>query len=139
LRYGDQNSKYFHACASQKNRIKYIEKIKDVGGRLCQSKEDIEKAFIQYYDDLFTAGNEIDLEPCLNAMDCKVSPEMNSKLMAEPTVEEIHTALHQMAPMKAPGPDGYSVCFYQHNWKLFILRYAWLFSISFVLGSWIVI
>jgi hypothetical protein len=74
LRYGDQNSKYFHACASQKNCRKYIEKIKDKRGRLCQSKEDIESAFIQYYDDLFTAGNEIDMEPCLNAMDCKVSP-----------------------------------------------------------------
>jgi len=33
-------------------------------------------------------------------------------------VEEIHTALHQMAPMKAPGPDGYSICFYQHNWAI---------------------
>jgi hypothetical protein len=116
LRYGDQNSKYFHACASQKNRKKYIEKIKDIGGRLCQSNEDIQSAFIQYYDDLFTVGNEIDLEPYLNAMDCKVSLEMNSKLTAGLIVEEIHTALHQTAHMKAPGSNGYSVYFYQHNW-----------------------
>jgi hypothetical protein len=27
LRYGDQNSKYFHACASQKNSRRHIEKI----------------------------------------------------------------------------------------------------------------
>jgi len=87
-----------------------------MGGRLCQSNENIESAFIQYYDDFFTAGIEIDLEPCLNAMVCKVSSKMNSKLTARLTVEEIHTALNQMAPMNAPGPNGYSVCFYQHNW-----------------------
>jgi hypothetical protein len=116
LRYGDQNSKYFHACASQKNRRKHIVEIMDMGGRLCCSKEDIENAFICYYDDLFTAGTDLELENCLSAIDCKVTPAMNTKLMAEPTEEEIYTALQQMAPMKAPGPDGYSVCFFQHNW-----------------------
>jgi hypothetical protein len=116
LRYGDQNSKYFHACASQKNRRKHIVEIMDMGGRICCSKEDIENAFICYYDDLFTAGTDLELENCLSAIDCKVTPAMNTKLMAEPTEEEIYTALQQMAPMKAPGPDGYSVCFFQHNW-----------------------
>lgn len=46
LRYGDQNTKYFHECANQKQHRHQIEMIKDEVGRLCETKEDIEAAFI---------------------------------------------------------------------------------------------
>jgi hypothetical protein len=46
----------------------------------------------------------------------KVTVEMNRKLLAEFTIEDIATALSQMAPMKAPSPDGFSARFYQSNW-----------------------
>jgi len=59
----------------------------------------------------------LDLENCLSAINCKVTLVMNTKLIADPTKDEIYTALQQMAPVKAPSPDGYSVCFYQHNWE----------------------
>jgi hypothetical protein len=43
---------------------------------------------------------------------------MNDKLLAVYTVEEISMALHQMRPLKTPGPDGFSSCFYQQNWAM---------------------
>jgi hypothetical protein len=43
---------------------------------------------------------------------------MNESLLAEVTLEEISEALQQMSPLKAPGPDGFSTCFYQQNWGL---------------------
>jgi hypothetical protein len=42
---------------------------------------------------------------------------MNQQLLFEFTIEEISAALQQMLPLKAPGPNGYSTCFYQHNWS----------------------
>jgi len=45
-----------------------------------------------------------------------VTTEMNQMLLAELTVEEITSALNQMAPTKALGPDDFSACFYQQNW-----------------------
>jgi hypothetical protein len=43
---------------------------------------------------------------------------MNDKLLAVYTVEEISMALHQMPPLKTPGPDGFSSYFYQQNWAM---------------------
>ncbi len=57
----------------------------------------------------------MDMETCLSAMDQTVTGRMNQQLLAEFTVEEIEAAMHQMPPMKAPGPDGFSACFYQAN------------------------
>jgi hypothetical protein len=67
---------------------------------------------------LFTifTWDALDMEPCVEALECKVTTEMNNRLLAKFTVEEITSALNQMAPTKAPGPHRFSACFYQHNW-----------------------
>ena len=48
----------------------------------------------------------------------KVSAEMNDLLVAPYMKEEVKTALFQMFPTKAPGPDGFPAHFYQHYWEL---------------------
>lgn len=83
---------------------------------MCTAKEDIEKAFADYYKDLFSTGMSLEIDACTRALKKKVTWEMNTKLVAEFTVEEISTALNQMPPLKAPGPDGFSAFFYKHNW-----------------------
>jgi hypothetical protein len=55
------------------------------------------------------------MEDCLDGVQKKVTDEMNSRLLAEPTVEEITTTMQGMSHLKAPGPDGFSACFYQAN------------------------
>ena len=42
---------------------------------------------------------------------------MNLGLLAEFTKSEVDAALKQMAPLKAPGPDGLPPIFYQHYWN----------------------
>jgi uncharacterized protein YdcH (DUF465 family) len=49
LRSGDRNSKFFHACASQKHGRGRISEIKDKDDRPCSSKEEIENAFVSYF------------------------------------------------------------------------------------------
>ena len=45
-----------------------------------------------------------------------VSRDMNSKLTAPYKVEEVELAIKEMAPLKAPGPDGMPPIFYQTYW-----------------------
>jgi hypothetical protein len=52
----------------------------------------------------------------VDVLEPRVTPHMNEMLLKELTVEEVGIALNQMSPMKAPGPDGFSVEFYQKNW-----------------------
>ena len=55
---------------------------------------------------------------------------MNSMLSSEFTLLEVKQTINQMAPLKAPGPDGMPPLFYQHYWNLighdiskFVLHY----------------
>ena len=47
-----------------------------------------------------------------------VTTEMNASLTSEFTALEVEVALKQMAPLKAPGPDGMPPLFYQSYWPL---------------------
>lgn len=118
LQHGDRNSKYFHAAATQKNRRSRILEIQDISGQRCTTKEAIEEAFVSYFQELFIGGTQLEVDQCIQALDKKVTDSMNDNLVAEVTVEEISRALHQMPPLKAPGPDGFSACFFQQNWAL---------------------
>ena len=43
---------------------------------------------------------------------------MNARLSTEFKAWEVEQLIKQMAPLKAPGPDGISPLFYQHYWNL---------------------
>ena len=43
---------------------------------------------------------------------------MNEELLKPFTKEEVDCALHQVAPLKAPGLDGFPAGFFQHHWAI---------------------
>jgi hypothetical protein len=116
LKCGDKNTKYFHACATQRRRRNLIQKIQDMQGREMEFGEGVERAFVDYFTNLFQSDHTENIERCLQGLETKVTHEMNDALLMAFTVEEVQRALRQMAPMKAPGPDGLSADFFIDNW-----------------------
>ena len=115
--HGDKNSKYFHSKATQRFRRNKIEGIKNVRGQWSDPK-DVAKELLDYYSELFTLTQACQPDLALEAVPRLVTKEMNKDLLAEFTEEEVKKSLNQMAPLKAPGPDGMPPLFYQHYWKL---------------------
>lgn len=73
----------------------------------------VEDAFVNYFHFLFTAGRNLDVEASTRFVKCKVMGAINSKLLANFTMEDISTALNQMAALKASGPDSFIAGFFQ--------------------------
>lgn len=54
----------------------------------------------------------------MEAMDVRVSLEMNESLLEKFRAEEIRYALNQMYPTKSPSQDSMSLIFYQKYWDM---------------------
>ena len=72
----------------------------------------------EYYRELFTSNNPMHMDEVLDSVDRVVTNGMNESLVQPYTEEELRTALFQMHPSKAPGPDGMSSFFFQKYWHI---------------------
>ncbi|CAB4268750.1 unnamed protein product [Prunus armeniaca] len=118
LKAGDRNTKYFHYKASSRKRRNTISGLEDENGIWQTSEPELENTVVHYFQQLFSSNGNTDYEEVADVMRGRVSEEMNRKLLADFTAEEIKHALFQMHPSKAPGPDGFSPLFYQQYWDV---------------------
>ena len=96
---------------------------------------------MDYYIDLFTISRSEHLEEVVDVIPKVVTAEMNADLIGDFTAMEVEVTLKQMAPLKAPGPDGMPPLFYQNYWILLgndvtqsVLHYLNLGSLLVALG-----
>ena len=72
------------------------------------------EVMVNYYKTLFASTEGNVSTSMLDCVPTVIDEEMNASLCCEFEACEVVTALQQMAPLKAPGPDGMPPLFYQH-------------------------
>lgn len=115
LRAGDKNTRFFHLRASMRRRKNLIKLLVQEDGNLTEDIQTMKDMVNSSYGNLYTSEGVHDMEEVLNTVLVKVTAQMNEQLNAPYTAEEVKTALFQMAPTKAPGPDGFPAHFFQHH------------------------
>jgi hypothetical protein len=118
LKNGDRNTWYFHCKATQRKRRNHVYRLKDEAGVWTSQPNQVPPLFIEYYSSLFNTANPSQVEQVVECIPRVVTHEMNKLLTCQFTPEEVHAALQQMGPLKAPGPDGLPPLFYQKYWHL---------------------
>ncbi|RVW26746.1 hypothetical protein CK203_108374 [Vitis vinifera] len=91
LKAGDRNTRYFHRMASAHRRVNHMDRIKINGITMTEERE-IREGIVNAFKQQFSE-----------------SPEWKADI-------GIQTALMEMNGDKAPGPDGFSVFFWQCCW-----------------------
>ncbi|KAL4296847.1 hypothetical protein GQ457_12G013350 [Hibiscus cannabinus] len=95
LKAGDRNTTFFHARANGRRKKNMVKGITDKEGVWVEGTDKVIEA----------------VETC-------ITPDMNSKLCAGFTVEEVKRAFLQIHPNKSPGIDGLPASFFRKYWNI---------------------
>ena len=76
----------------------------------------VEEIVVNYYSNLFSSSNPSEFTELIEAVEPKVSQDMNNMLTRDFKGAEVKAALNQMYLLKAPSPDDMLPVFFQHFW-----------------------
>ena len=102
LRAGDKNTRYFHMRANMRRAKNKIIALLRADGTTTNDVQEMKAMTNSFYNTLYTSEGTENMDEVLNTVPCKVTQQMNERLNAPYTVEEVKTALFQMVPTKAP-------------------------------------
>ncbi|RVW41080.1 LINE-1 reverse transcriptase-like [Vitis vinifera] len=112
LREGDKNTGFFHRMASAHRRNNAMGSIK-VNGEWLVEEQEVKEGIVNSFQQLLTEDMAWQADIGNIQMGC--ISQQDAECIEVPFVEnEIHSALMEMNGDKAPGPDGFSVAFWQN-------------------------
>ncbi|KAF9603400.1 hypothetical protein IFM89_035846 [Coptis chinensis] len=117
-KFGDLNTKYFHALVKCRRQKSFIHRISDPTGAILTKRQQIGDILTEFFAYLMTTYTPSFDSEILNVE----TPALSTKdllCLAKPIDnKEILFALKQMHPFKAPGPDSFQAIFFHHLWHL---------------------
>jgi len=116
LESGDDNTKFFHAYAKGRKSANSIWKLETPDGRVENSFEGMASIGVSHFKNLFKASNQASIEEVVRLAQLFpgfVNEEENQKLLEKVTEDELKETLSSFQKDKSPGPDGWTIEFFQ--------------------------
>ncbi|KAL0403557.1 UNVERIFIED_CONTAM: putative mitochondrial protein [Sesamum radiatum] len=117
---GDRNTGYFHNKASHRKKVNEIRKLRTDSDEWVDNEQDLRRLILDHFTKTFQSRrpSTVDIERCTVHITPRIDRNMYDELSRPFTEEEVSLALSQMAPLKAPRPDGMPPLFYQKYWPI---------------------
>jgi len=114
LKEGDNNTKFFHRVANSHRRHNHVGVLR-INGALSFDPVEIKDHIVNYYDSLYT--KQTSRRPRVDGISFS-SIDADECLWLERGFEEqeVWEVVREMNGDKAPGPDGFSMVFFQQCW-----------------------
>lgn len=106
LKWGDQNTKFFHATTVQRRQRNKIPMLRLDDQTWCRDPSTLKQHICSFYQDLFTLVGRRNYQPVLDQCPVVVNEEMNADLIKPVTREEVKKVIFQLGATKASNPDG---------------------------------
>ncbi|XP_072060275.1 uncharacterized protein [Arachis hypogaea] len=118
LKFGDQNTTFFHQKFRNRTRRNRIWQLTGSDGEVATSNAGIASVVEFYFKDIFSSTCHENLEPLFTDFEPKVTAHMNRRLQRPVTMEEVKRATFSIHPQSAPGDDGMTAKFFQSFWNI---------------------
>jgi hypothetical protein len=122
LKYGDRNTSYFHAYATERKKTNVIKRLIREGGGVVEREEEIGPYIANHYKSLFMSSVGPQNDELLCHVPQMVTDDMNESLTRAYNESEVKDALDSIGDLKAPGPDGMPAIFYKTFWHMLGLK-----------------
>ncbi|RVW33902.1 hypothetical protein CK203_082918 [Vitis vinifera] len=115
LKEGDRNTGFFHRMASAHRRNNSLERIK-INGEWLLEEQEIREGIANAFQNMLS--EDMGWKADIGRLQFDQISQQEAENLERPfTEDEIHVALMEMNGDKAPGPDGFTMAFWQSCWE----------------------
>ncbi|XP_026399699.1 uncharacterized protein LOC113295582 [Papaver somniferum] len=115
---GSSNSSFFHNSIRMRKSSNTISELVDMNGTCLKNYEQLRNHVVQFYEDKFNGQDPVIEGDLFDFEHASISVEESNAMDMIPSPEEIKQAVFDLSADSAPGPDGFSGCFYRHCWDI---------------------